>query len=103
MGDDGKAAAASDDLDFLMSVADLSNDVVEGVRIGVARFAIIIYGVLENCCKCVMKIESVGRTTRQSFASYPAHLDETRPAILRGSIAGGAIICPGPNAECSDT
>lgn len=59
MGDDGKAAAASDDLDFLMSVADLSNDVVEGVRIGVARFATIIYGVLENCCKCVMKIESV--------------------------------------------
>ena len=48
MGDDGKTAAASDYLDFLMSVADLSNDVVEGVRIGVARFAIIIYGVLET-------------------------------------------------------
>jgi serine/threonine-protein phosphatase 4 regulatory subunit 1 len=48
VGGDGKAAAASDDLDFLMSVADLSNDVVEGVRIGVARFAIVIYGVLES-------------------------------------------------------
>lgn len=92
VGDDGKAAAASDDLDFLMSVADLSNDVVEGVRIGVARFATIIYERLVRKSHPIppILVKLVQRFSEDSSQEVQSYVpDLTRNVLTHSSDHGG--------------
>ena len=80
------------DHDFFRSVTDLADDDIEGVRIGVARFVGLVYGI-STCNSLAFFSQEPSRKPTSSFTLYSKRIAGSYPSALTGSLSWGAIIC----------
>ncbi|KAF8163204.1 armadillo-type protein [Crassisporium funariophilum] len=84
VGKDGEPSVILDD-DLLLSVSDLAKDEIEGVRIGVARFAGAVYGNLLRHSRSIPSVldnlvRSLSQDSSHEVQSYISHLSFGVPA-----------------------
>lgn len=78
--------------DFFRSVTDLADDDIEGVRIGVARFVGLVYGI-STCISLMFFSYKTTRKPASSFTLYSNRIAGSYPSALTGSMSWGTIIC----------
>lgn len=92
-GKDGEPLVALDN-EYFRSVTDLVDDDIEGVRIGVARFAGLIYGISISIFRFLhLSNAFCVRKPASPFAPYPSRIAGSYQSTLPRSLSWSAIIC----------